>query len=62
MRVSGSLSLDSGRHHFFDSRSFKAALSSMASAKSFFSLVFRLKSPYRLASDTPMPPYLLFRV
>jgi hypothetical protein len=34
-KVSGSLSLDSGRHHFFDSRSFKAALSSMASAKSF---------------------------
>jgi hypothetical protein len=42
----------SGRHHFFASRSFSAALSSMASANSFFNLAFSLSSPFRRASET----------
>ena len=54
--MSDSLSLDSGRRHFFVSRSFKAALSSIASAKSFFSLPFSLSSPLkRLASESSSP-------
>ena len=49
--MSDSISLGSGRHHFFATRSFKAELSSIASAKSFFSLAFSLSSPLkRLAS------------
>src|SRR5215813_4217315 len=43
--MSDSLSLGSGRHHFFASRSFSAALSSIASANSFFSLAASLSSP-----------------
>src|SRR6202008_3737166 len=62
-QVSDSLSLGSGRHHFFPSRSFSAALSSMASAKSFFSLAFSISSPFRrLASETSSPPYLAFQL
>src|SRR3974390_965033 len=45
-QVSDSFSLGSGRHHFFASRSFSAASSSMASARSFFSLAFSLSSPF----------------
>ena len=38
------------------------ALSSMASASSFFSLAFSLSSPFkRLASETSSPPYLAFQ-
>jgi hypothetical protein len=41
-----------GRHHFFPKRSFKAALSSIASARSRFSFVFSSSSVFsRLASD-----------
>jgi hypothetical protein len=47
-QVSDSLSLGSGRHHFFASRSFSAALSSMASANS-FSLSAVLRVLLRLA-------------
>jgi hypothetical protein len=62
-QVSDSLSLGSGRHHFFARRSFSAALSSMASASSFFSLAFSLSSPFRrLASETSSPPYLAFQL
>ena len=62
-KMSDSLSLHSGRYHFFDSRSFKAALSSMASAKSFFSLPFSSCSCFRrFASATSMPPNLLFQL
>ena len=62
-QMSDSLSLGSGRHHFFASRSFSAALSSMASANSFFSLAFSLSSPFsRLASETSSPPYLPFQL
>src|SRR6185295_16394962 len=38
--MSDSLSLHGGRHHFFPRRSFSAALSSIASARSFFSRPF----------------------
>src|SRR6202007_1844257 len=62
-QVSDSLSLGSGRHHFFASRSFSAALSSMTSAKSFFNLAFSLSSPFRrLASEISSPPYLAFQL
>lgn len=37
-----------GRHHFFPKRSFKAALSSMASARSRFSFVFSSSSVFSL--------------
>ena len=43
-QVSDSLSPGSWRHHFFASRCFSAALSSMASANSFFSRAFSLSS------------------
>ena len=52
-----------GRHHFFPNRSFEAALSSMASAKSRFSFVFSFSSVFnRLASDAPIPPNLAFHL
>ncbi len=60
--MSDSLSLGSGRHHFFANRSFSAALSSIASAKSLFSLAFSVSSPFgRFASETSSPPYLAFQ-
>src|SRR5207302_9239424 len=58
-----SLAPRGGRHHFFDKRSFSAALSSMASARSFFSLPFSSWRTFsRLASDTFMPPNLFFQL
>src|SRR5690606_9581839 len=52
-----------GRHHFFDSRSFRPALSSIVSAKSFLSCVFSASSARsRFASDTSRPPYLDFQL
>src|SRR6185312_12762215 len=46
-----------GRHHFLDVMSFSTALSSIASASSFFSFAFSSSSCFnRLASDTLMPP------
>jgi len=44
------LSLDSGRHHFFDSRSFNAALSSIESANSFFNRAFSPSTRLRLTA------------
>ena len=62
-QVSDSLSLGSGRQRFFVSRSFSAALSSIASANSFFSLAFSFSNPFRrLASETARPPYLDFQL
>src|SRR6188474_1039457 len=62
-QLSDRLSLGSGRHHFFARRSFSAALSSMTSASSFFSLAFSLSSPFRrLASETSSPPNLAFQL
>ena len=58
-----SFPLGRGRHHFFPKRSFKAALSSMASAKSRFSRVFSSSSVFsRLASETSIPPNLAFHL
>jgi len=52
-----------GHHHFFPKRSFKAALSSIASARSRFSFVFSSSSVFnRLGSDTNMPPNLAFHL
>ena len=52
-QVSDGLSLGGGRHHFFARRSFSAALSSMASASSFFSWASR--SPAPSAAWPPRP-------
>src|SRR6185437_433849 len=58
-----SLPADGGPYHFFDSRSFSATLSSMASASSFFSLPFSSSSALsRRASDTSNPPYFAFHL
>jgi hypothetical protein len=52
-----------GRYHFFDAKSFKTALSSMAFAKSFFNRAFSSSSPFsRLASETSRPPYFDFHL
>jgi hypothetical protein len=57
--MSDSLSPGDGRYHFFASRSFRATLSSMASARSFLSFAFSSSSAFsRLASDTSRPPNL----
>src|SRR6516165_3495012 len=62
-QMSDSISLGSGPYHFFARSSFSAALSSIDSANSFFSLRFSSSSiRSRLASDTSMPPYLLFQL
>ena len=51
-----------GPYHFRDVMSFNTALSSMASASSFFSLAFSSSSCFnRLASGTLRPPYLAFQ-
>jgi hypothetical protein len=56
-----SLALGGGPCHFFDKSSRSAAVSSMASASSFFSLAFSSSSDFkRLASETSMPPYFDF--
>src|SRR5215469_5396196 len=58
-QMSHRLAASSGRHHFFPSRSFNAALSSIASANSRFSLAFSTsKARSRFASLTSSPPVL----
>jgi hypothetical protein len=60
--MSDGLSPDGGRHHFFEVRSFRTALSSIASASSFFSRTFSSSRAFkRLASDTAMPPNFAFQ-
>src|SRR3972149_3082515 len=62
-QMSDSLALGGGPYHFFVRSSFSAAWSSIASARSFFSLRFSSSSDRsRLASDTSMPPYLAFQL
>jgi hypothetical protein len=52
-----------GRHHFFPKRSFKATLSSIASASSRFNRAFSSSRVFRrLASETSIPPYLAFHL
>src|ERR1044072_1258528 len=51
------------RYHFFDSRSFRPALSSIASASNRLSFAFSSSSARsRLASDTSNQPYLAFQL
>ena len=58
-----SFPLGRGRHHFFPNKSFKATLSSMASASNRFSRVFSSSSVLsRLASETSIPPNLAFHL
>ena len=57
------ITLRTGCHHFFEEMSFKTAMSSIASAKSFFSLPFSSSSVRsRLASVTSRPPNLAFHL
>src|SRR5918996_509333 len=57
--MNNSLALDGGGHPFFYSKSFRVALSSMASANSFFRRAFSLSSARkRLASDYAQTPVL----
>jgi hypothetical protein len=58
-----SIPLRTGRHHFFPVKSFNTALSSIASASSFFSLAFSSSSDRsRLASDTSILPNFDFHL
>src|SRR6201982_1449957 len=61
--VSGGFSSGGGRHHFLAATSRSMALSSIASASSFFSLAFYSSNAFsRRASDTSIPPYLAFHL
>src|SRR5262249_51275178 len=54
---------DGADHTFFAAISLSIALSSSASANSFFGLAFSSSSDFnRLASDTSRPPYLAFHL
>src|SRR5437764_588194 len=62
-KVSRGLPSDGGRHHFFAAMSFSIALSSIASASSFFSREFSSSSAFsRRASETSIPPNLPFHL
>jgi hypothetical protein len=62
-QVSRGYSSGDGRHHFFEAMSFNMALSSIASASSFFSFPFSSSSVFsRRASDTSSPPYFAFHL
>src|SRR6202035_6184772 len=62
-KVSDGLAPGGGRHHFFEAISLSIALSSIASAKSLFSLAFSSSSDFnRLASETSRPPNLAFHL
>jgi hypothetical protein len=55
--MSHGLSLGDGRHHFFEATSFNIVLSSIASARSRFSLAFSASRIFRRrASETSSPP------
>src|SRR5581483_2155371 len=62
-QVSHGLPSGGGRHHFFAAMSFNMTLSSIASARSFFSLAFSASSAFsRRASETSRPPYFAFHL
>src|SRR5450432_165677 len=62
-KVSHRLSSCDGRHHFFAAISFNMTLSSIASARSFFSFEFSISRTFsRRASDTSSPPYFAFHL
>src|SRR5262245_62646495 len=61
--MSHGLPFGGGRHHFLELMSFKTAISSIASANSFFSFPFSSSSAFSLlASDTSRPPNLAFHL
>src|SRR3546814_6414370 len=61
LKMRDSFPLRGGRHQFFESRSFRPALSSIVSASSRFRRAFSSSSARsRLASDTSNPPNLAF--
>ena len=63
LEMSDGLAPRDGRHHFFELMSLSMALSSIASASSFFSLAFSSSSAFsRRASETSRPPYLPFHL
>src|SRR5262249_61210589 len=63
VEVSGGLASGGGRHHFLAATSRNIALLSIASANSFFSLLFSSSSAFsRRASETSIPPYLAFHL
>ena len=57
------VALHGGPYHFFDSSSRNAAVSSIASASSFFSRAFSSSSCFsRFASETSIPPNFAFQL
>src|SRR4029079_13101807 len=63
LQASDSFPLAGGRLRFFPTRSFSAALSSMASARSRFSRVFSSSNVFRRrASETSIPPKRAFQL
>jgi hypothetical protein len=61
LSMSNRIPLYTGHYHFFVEISFKIALSSIASARNFFSLAFSsFKAFRRFALETSRPPYLDF--
>jgi len=63
LQMASRLAIAGGRHHFFPSRSFRATLSSIASASIRFSRAFSSSSALsRRASDTSSPPNLAFHL
>ena len=62
LEMCGRFPLRDGRHHFFESRSFSATLSSIVSASSRLSFALSLSSSRsRRSSDTSSPPNLAFQ-
>ena len=63
LEMSHSFPLGGGRQNFFDRRSFNAAWSSIASARSRLSFAFSLSSSFsRRASETSIPPKRAFQL
>ena len=63
LEMSDSFPLRGGRQNSFARKSFSAAWSSIASARSRFSFAFSLSSSgRRRASDTSSPPYFAFQL
>jgi hypothetical protein len=61
--LGNSLTLSNGIQHFFESKSFRGVLPSMASASSRLSLPFSSSRAFkRLASETSIPPNFAFQL
>ena len=62
-KIRNGFTLHGGPYHFFETRSFIAARSSICSASSFLSFAFSSSSAFsRFASDTVIPPNLAFQL